>query len=63
MSGQPTRSPGQPTPAAPPHEMRANVPVYEASALFCTARTVIIRHSGMEYRLMITRQNKLILTK
>lgn len=49
--------------SAPPHAMRDNMPVYEASALFGTARTVIIRHGGEEYRLYLTRQNKLILTK
>lgn len=40
-----------------------NMPIYNAQDLFGTARTVIIRHAGEEYRLSITRQGRLILTK
>lgn len=53
------------TPAARPQPvaMLSNVPVYEVNALFGSARTIILRHAGEQYRLTITRQNKLILTK
>lgn len=60
MTDQPPNlNPASPQPAA----MLSNVPVYETNALFGTARTVILRHGGELYRLTITRQNKLILTK
>jgi hemin uptake protein HemP len=35
----------------------------ESSALFRGRREVVILHQGQEYRLRITRANKLILTK
>lgn len=37
--------------------------VHESSQLFGAGREVIIRHAGELYRLRVTRQNKLILTK
>ncbi|MCX7673044.1 MAG: hemin uptake protein HemP [Thiobacillaceae bacterium] len=55
--------PPAPPQAVRPLAMRDNMPVYDSIALFGTARTVIIRHAGEEYRLTLTRQNKLILTK
>ena len=39
------------------------VPVYESGQIFVTGKEVIIRHAGELYRLRVTRQNKLILTK
>lgn len=38
-------------------------PRVHSSALFGTAHEVIIEHAGEEYRLRLTRQDKLILTK
>jgi hemin uptake protein HemP len=37
--------------------------VVESSRLFQGVQEVVIRHAGTDYRLRITRQNKLILTK
>lgn len=34
-----------------------------STELFATAREVVIEHAGEEYRLRLTRQGKLILTK
>jgi hemin uptake protein HemP len=34
-----------------------------STELFSTAREVVIEHAGEEYRLRLTRQDKLILTK
>ncbi len=47
-------------PAAPP---AASPPVLTSEALFGQGRELVIIHGGQEYRLRITRQNKLILTK
>ena len=38
-------------------------PRVQAAALFAGAREVIIEHQSQEYRLQITKQGKLILTK
>ncbi|HET7343605.1 MAG TPA: hemin uptake protein HemP [Methylomirabilota bacterium] len=38
-------------------------PVISSAALFRDAREVVIRHGAEEYRLRITKANKLILTK
>lgn len=35
----------------------------QSAALFLGRQEVVIRHDGQDYRLRITRQNKLILTK
>ena len=37
--------------------------VYDSRQLFATGKEVLIRHAGEIYRLRVTRQNKLILTK
>jgi hemin uptake protein HemP len=42
---------------------QAPVGVVESERLFQGGQEVVIRHAGTEYRLRITRQNKLILTK
>jgi hemin uptake protein HemP len=36
---------------------------FHSAELFGTAREVVIEHGGEEYRLRLTRQGKLILTK
>lgn len=41
----------------------AAVPVLTSEDLFAGKREVIILHKGVPYRLRITRQDKLILTK
>lgn len=38
-------------------------PRVHSAELFGTAREVVIEHAGEEYRLRLTRQDKLILTK
>ncbi len=38
-------------------------PRVHSADLFGTAREVVIEHAGEEYRLRLTRQDKLILTK
>jgi hemin uptake protein HemP len=38
-------------------------PIIDSSALVGAAGTALIRHAGETYRLQVTRQNKLILTK
>lgn len=45
-----------PTPAKPA------CPTYRSEDLFAQAKVVVIVHGGREYRLRITRANKLILT-
>jgi hemin uptake protein HemP len=45
-----------PTPSTPP-------PVILSEALFGARRELIIRHGAAEYRLRITKTDKLILTK
>ena len=46
----------------PPARTEA-IPCYPSRELFCGRREVCIEHAGQTYRLRITRQNKLILTK
>ncbi len=50
--GGPTALPAGPQP-----------PVYDSKALLRDGREIFIRHAGETYRLRVTRQNKLILTK
>ncbi|MFN3586621.1 MAG: hemin uptake protein HemP [Moraxellaceae bacterium] len=50
--------PTQPVPAA-----TGLLPTLESAALFAQGREVRIRHAGEEYRLRLTSNNKLILTK
>ena len=38
-------------------------PVYDSAVLFGACREIFIRHAAELYRLRVTRQNKLILTK
>ena len=51
------RHPGPPS--APAHELKR----VSTEDLIGPAREVLIRHAGCDYRLRITRQGKLILTK
>lgn len=41
----------------------ATTPEIASAELFKAVNEVVIRHDGQDYRLRITRQNKLILTK
>jgi hemin uptake protein HemP len=41
----------------------AERPVLSSTALFGTGHEIVIRHGSQEYRLRITKANKLILTK
>jgi hemin uptake protein HemP len=57
-------------PAAPSPKPRgvgpapaAERPVLSSAALFGTGHEIVIRHGSQEYRLRITKANKLILTK
>jgi hemin uptake protein HemP len=49
------QTPGVPAPLT--------LPLYESAALFQGARVVNITHAGETYRLLITRNNRLILQK
>jgi hemin uptake protein HemP len=58
------------SPASPPHSgggpagPRADTaPTISSAALLAGAKELLIRHGGEEYRLRITANNKLILTK
>lgn len=42
---------------------RPELPTLESTRLFAVGREVRIRHCGEEYRLRLTSNNKLILTK
>ena len=50
---------------APPHprRSRAGPRRLDSAALFQRAREIVIVHGGQEYRLRITKADKLILTK
>jgi hemin uptake protein HemP len=51
----------RPAPIDP--RMRPSPPILDSMTLFRGAREARILHQGEEYRLRITRQNRLILTK
>ncbi len=51
------------TETAMPTGADAGLPVIDSARLFATGREVRIRHAGEEYRLRLTSNNKLILTK
>ena len=42
---------------------RAQMPVIEVEAVLGSAREIVVRHRDEEYRLRVTRNQKLILTK
>lgn len=52
-----------PPQAVAPAPAPLDEPVLASETLFAGRREVVIRHDGHDYRLRITRQNKLILTK
>jgi hemin uptake protein HemP len=62
----PLRQPAE-TPSHEPQTPAARAPLasplYESSELFQGARVVNIMHAGETYRLLITRNNRLILQK
>ncbi len=51
------------TKTAPATPAVASMPALASETLFAGRKEVVIRHDGHDYRLRITRQNKLILTK
>lgn len=60
----------QPSPPSLPHQQaqrangdQAGVPVYNSRDLFGDGHLLLIDHQGERYRLQMTRQGKLILTK
>jgi hemin uptake protein HemP len=55
---KPLPEPGLKASDIPPHAI-----VMESRQLFGLSQELIVRHAGHDYRLRITRQNKLILTK
>ncbi len=50
-------------PKSTPPPSSATPPRLDSETLFAGASVVLIQHQGCEYRLQITRQGKLILTK
>ncbi len=48
---------------APSPPQQTQHAVAQSSVLFQGNQEIVIRHDGQDYRLRITRQNKLILTK
>ncbi|QDT01374.1 hemin uptake protein HemP [Adhaeretor mobilis] len=44
-------------------ETPSNVRTLDATDLFCGQKQVVIRHAGEDYRLIVTRNNRLILQK
>ena len=57
--------PSHPAFAAPPSKLGSPSPrgAVSAELLFGGAKEIVIRHQGDDYRLRITRNDKLILTK
>ena len=56
--------PVSPAPPLLQTEPRSALPqAFSAELLFCGAKEIVIRHQGDDYRLRITRNDKLILTK
>lgn len=49
--------------ATPGEQRSADERVLASKSLFAGCKEVVIHHDGHDYRLRITRQNKLILTK
>ncbi|MBI1208918.1 MAG: hemin uptake protein HemP [Azospirillum sp.] len=47
----------------PPLPLESRLPQIDTLALMGGSRELLIRHAGQEYRLRVTRANKLILTK
>lgn len=64
---QPTLPPTSPLPmipaVAPSAPASAEPPRIESTSLFQGSRVVVISHAGESYRLLLTRNNRLILQK
>ncbi|MDC7717920.1 hemin uptake protein HemP [Vogesella sp. DC21W] len=62
MNSTPTQTAVADTPSAPalPAEL---VDIISSDSLFAQRKALLIEHNGQQYRLQITKQNKLILTK
>ncbi len=56
-------TPEQPARPGPERPRPAGKPRVQAAALLAGSREVIIEHAGEEYRLRLTKNGKLILTK
>lgn len=52
-----------PSSGFPGEPAKAGLTALSSSTLFQGRQEVVIRHDGQDYRLRLTRQNKLILTK
>lgn len=66
MTSTPLRRDGQATfisPYTPQLPHKPNMPVLDTKTLFAASSEVTIEHESETYRLRLTRQNKLILTK
>jgi hemin uptake protein HemP len=65
MSESPLQPANSPAPESQTPEASAPLalPLYESAELFQGARVVNISHAGETYRLLITRNNRLILQK
>ena len=61
MKLEPTRSATPPTLAGKTDTKSTDA--IPAELLFCGAKEIVIQHQGEDYRLRITRNDKLILTK
>lgn len=57
------KSPTVSDPVHPRPTFPAPPPALSSGSLFQGAREIVIRHDGQDYRLRVTSQNKLILTK
>lgn len=55
--------PSSTTSASPPSSVAADAPRLDSHSLFGAARELLIQHKGEQYRLRLTRLDKLILTK
>ncbi|UDM17417.1 hemin uptake protein HemP [Vogesella sp. XCS3] len=62
MNNTPTQTtvPGTPNAPALPAEL---LDIISSDSLFAQRKALLIEHNGQQYRLQITKQNKLILTK
>jgi hemin uptake protein HemP len=62
MNSTPTQTTVASTPSTPalPAEL---LDIISSDSLFAQRKALLIEHNGQQYRLQITKQNKLILTK
>jgi hemin uptake protein HemP len=62
MNNTPTQTTVASTPSTPalPAEL---LDIISSDSLFAQRKALLIEHNGQQYRLQITKQNKLILTK